>query len=203
MNKRMKKTWRLKDVIMVSIISVVFALVYLGILYFALFLSSILTPFGLAPLAFEIVFGIWFMAGTLALYIIRKPGVGLVSEMLAALMEVLMGNMYGPMVFIAGFIQGIGAELGFALFRYKKYGWAPLLLGATFSAVFSFGWGFVVSGFFDLKPSLLVLMLITRILSGLLFGGVVTKLLGDRLAQTGVLKSYPIGKDQGLPADEV
>ncbi len=187
--------WKLKDIIMVGILSVLFAVIYLGAVYFAVFITSVLTPFGLAPLGNEIVFGIWFMAATLAAYIIRKPGVATITEMAAALIEVLMGNMYGPLVFIAGFLQGIGAECGFIIFKYKRFDWLSMSLASLGSTVLSFIWGFYRSGFFKLPVGLLVVMFLIRLASALIFSTVISKTLGDRLAKVGVLKSYPIGKE--------
>lgn len=55
--------WKLKDVIMVSIFSVIFSFIYLGAVYFANFLATILAPFGLAPFAYEILLGcgLWLL----------------------------------------------------------------------------------------------------------------------------------------------
>jgi len=186
--------WKLKDIIMVALLSIVFAVIYLGAVYFASFLSSVLTPLGLAPLGNEIVFGVWFMASTLAAYILQKPGVAIIAEVLAALIEVLMGNMYGPMVFVAGIIQGAGAEAAFALYRYKKFNLATMCLAAAGSCITSFLWGFVRSGFGLLAPGLLTVMFIIRLISSLLFSGVLCKLIGDGLAGTGLLKSYALGE---------
>ncbi|MEG1157853.1 MAG: ECF transporter S component, partial [Christensenellaceae bacterium] len=124
----MKKTtgWKLKDIIMVAILGVVFALIYLAVLYAGIGLTAALTPFGLAPFGFELVYGIWFMAATLAAYIIQKPGVAIVSEFLAAFLELLMGNTGGGLVIIAGAVQGAGAEVGFAVFRYKRFDMASM-----------------------------------------------------------------------------
>ena len=85
----MKSTykWQLKDILMVGIVSVFFAVVYLGAVYLSIPLTTALTPFGLAPLGNEIIFGVWFMASTFAAYVLQKPGVAIVSEMLAALIE--------------------------------------------------------------------------------------------------------------------
>ena len=79
--------WKLKDVIMVSIFSVIFSFIYLGAVYFANFLATILAPFGLAPFAYEILFGVWFMASTFVPYIVQRSGVAVVSEVLSALIE--------------------------------------------------------------------------------------------------------------------
>lgn len=196
------KNWKLKDIIMVGIISLLFAIIYLGAVYFAIFLTGGLTPFGLAPLGNEIVFGIWFMAATLAGYIIRKPGVATVTEMAAALIEVLMGNMYGPLVFVSGFLQGIGAEFGFMIFKYKRFDWLTLFLASLGSTVLSFLWGFYRSGFFDLPLGLLAVMFLIRLTSAVVFSTVISKTLADKLARAGVLKSYPIGRDFSVNAHE-
>jgi energy-coupling factor transport system substrate-specific component len=190
-------TWKLRDVIMVAMLSIVFAVVYLGAVYLASFLSSLLTPVGLAPLGNEVVFGVWFMASTLAAYVLQKPGVAVIAEVLAALIEVLLGNMYGPMVFVAGIIQGAGAEAAFAFGRYKKFDLMTMCLAAAGSCVTSFLWGFVRSGFGLLDARLLIVMFVIRLVSSVLFSGVLCKLIGDRLAGTGLLKSYAIGKTRG------
>ena len=70
-----KRTWELKDVILMAIFGVVFSAVYLAVFQGGLALSTALAPMGLSPFGFEIIYGVWFMAATLAAYIIRKPGV--------------------------------------------------------------------------------------------------------------------------------
>lgn len=192
----MKKgyTWKLKDILMVGLVSVLFAVIYLGTVYLSIFLASVLAPFGLAPLGNEVVFGIWFMAATFAGYIIQKPGVAVITEMLAALIEVLMGNMYGPIVFVSGFLQGMGVEFGFAVTRYRKFNWLSMSLAALGATTLSFLWGFFRSGFFELAPGLLVIMFIIRLVSSLIFCTAGSKILADRLAKAGVLRGYALGQ---------
>lgn len=192
--------WQLKDIIMVAIISLFFAVVYLGAVYLASVLGAALAPFGLSPFANEIIFGVWFMAATLAAYILQKPGVAIVAEMLAALLEVLMGNFYGPIVFVSGFLQGLGAEMGFAAFRYRRFDMASVCLASFGSCVTSFIWGFFRSGFGQLNPALLLGMFAVRAVSSLLFAGVLVKLCGDRLSRSGVLKAYPLGAAATVPS---
>lgn len=188
--------WMLKDIIMIGLMSVIFAVIYLGAVYLSISLKTFLTPFGLAIFANEILFGIWFMAATFAPYVIQKPGVAIVAEILSAFIEVLMGNMYGPIVFVSGFIQGAGAEVAFAATKYKKFNLTTMIYASLGCTVFSFAWGFIRSGFFDLAPSLLVIMFIVRFLSALIFSTIGSKLLADSLAKAGVLKSYALGQTQ-------
>lgn len=202
MEKEKKYSWKLQDVILVGVIGVVFGVIYLGILNLGQVLQIVLTPFGLAPFAYELVYGIWFMAATLSGYIMRKPGVAFVSEILASFLELFMGNIGGPLVVIAGILQGLGAELGFALFRYSRYNFLSLSISGIFAAIITFLWGFVQSGYSQLAPSLLISMLFVRCLSAVLFSGILVKLIGDGVAKTGILKSYPLGK-LAPPTDKV
>lgn len=190
-----KFKWSLKDIIMIALISVIFAVIYLGAVYLSISLQAILAPFGLSVFANEVIFGVWFMAATFAPYVIRKPGVAIVAEMLSAFIEVLMGNMYGPIVFVSGFIQGVGAELGFATSKYKKYNWVTMTFASLGCTIFSFAWGFIRSGFFNLAPTLLIVMFLVRFASAFIFSTIGSKLLADSLAKAGVLKGYDIAQE--------
>lgn len=198
------KHWELKDVIMMAILGVVFSAVYLAVFQGGLALSTALTPAGLAPFGFELIYGVWFMAATLAAYIIRKPGVALVTEVLASFIELLMGNSGGLTVVLTGVIQGVGAELAFALFRYKKWNLGVMCLGSILSAVFIFCYELYYLNYIALAPTLLAAQLAVRFVSAVVFSGIICKLAGDALAKTGVVKSYAIGAhaDIGKVYDE-
>lgn len=191
-NKKMG--WELKEIILVAMCCIVFGVVYLVAVYLSSFINTACTPMGLGFLGNELLFGVWFMASTFAAYILQKPGVALVSEIIAALIEVLLGNMYGPMVIVTGFVQGIGSELAFAAFRYRRFDWTSMMLAATFSCIISFVWSFVRSGYGELALPLLVVFFIIRLLSSALFAGVICKVVADKLARTGLLKSYALGR---------
>lgn len=196
--------WELKDVIMMAILGVVFAAVYLAVFQGGLALSTALTPAGLSAFGFEIIYGVWFMASTLAAYIIRKPGVALITEILASAVELLMGNSGGLTVVLTGLIQGAGAELAFAIFRYKKWNLLSMSLAGILSALFIFCYELYYLNYIALAPSLLIAQLAVRFISAVVFSGIICKLAGDGLAKTGVVKSYAIGAkaDVGKVYDE-
>ena len=181
MNEKKEYGWKLQEIILVAMLCIVFGVVYLAGVYLASFLSTLLTPVGLAPLANELVFGVWFMASTLAAYILQKPGAAIVAEVLAALIEVLLGNMYGPMVIVAGIIQGAGGEIVFAAGGYKKFDRRMVCLASVGCCITSFLWSFVRSGY-------------GKLASSLIFSGVLSKAIGDGLARTGLLKGYALGR---------
>lgn len=185
---------KLKDILMVAITSVIFGVVYLGMVHLGAWLTALLTPVGLGVLGYEPFYGVWFMAAVFITYVIQKPGIGIAAEMLAALIEVLMGNFFGPIVFISGFIQGMGAEIGFAVFRYQKYSYAATMSAAVGCTILSFIWTGVRSGYWSFEPRLVLAIFAIRLISSLLFCGVGCKQLADALARAGVLRGYALGE---------
>lgn len=186
--------WRLQDVLLMAMLGLLFGLVYLGVFYLGLALQTALTPAGLGPFAFELVYGIWFLGATLAAYIMQKPGVAFVTEVIASLLELLMGNSGGVLVVITGVIQGLGAEAGFALFRYKRWDIVSLLTSGILAAVFTMFQTIYIGGYSALSPGIIFATVIVRIISSVVFAGFAALGLGRGLAKTGVLKSYPLGR---------
>ena len=97
---------------MMAILGVLFAVVYMAVFYGGTAISVALTPLGLSAFGFELIYGVWFMAATIAAYIIRKPGAALITEVLASAIELLMGNSGGATVVLTGLIQGVGQGTG-------------------------------------------------------------------------------------------
>ena len=134
------------------------------------------------------------MGATLAAYIMQKPGVAFVTEVIAALLELLMGNSGGVMVVITGVIQGLGAEAGFALFGYKRWDVVSLLASGITAALFTMLQTVYIGGYSALSPGIIAATVIVRIISAVLFASLAALGLGRGLAKTGVLKSYPLGR---------
>ncbi len=184
--------WKLKEVLFMAISAVIFGAVYLGMVYLGAALTGILTPIGLGILGYEPIYGVWFMAAAFVTYVVRKPGIGIVAEMLAALLEVLMGNMFGPIVFISGFIQGVGCELIFALTKYRFYNTFTMILSAIGASVFSFLWTGLRQAYWNMDMKIVIAILIIRTISAIIFCAFGSKALADGLAAAGVLKGYQI-----------
>lgn len=191
-----KGGWKLQEVIFVAMLCVVFGVVYLAATYLSTGLVAVFTPMGIGPMGYEVVFGVWFMVSTLAPYIIQRPGVAIVSEIIAAVIEVLLGNMFGPMVIVTGIVQGIGAEAAFAIGRYKSFTMRDMLLASVLCCVVSFLWSFIRSGYLAFSVPVLVLFFVVRLVSSVVFAGLLSKAIGDGLAKTGLLKGYALGRSR-------
>ncbi|MCM3745547.1 ECF transporter S component [Sporosarcina luteola] len=183
----MLKSWKLKEVVLMSLFSVVFGIVYLLFLH----VGNIWAGF-IGPIAYEWIFGIWFIVSIICMYIIRKPGAAVISETIAAAIEVLLGNAVGPRLILAGIIQGLGAEAAFAATRYRRFDIWVLMLAGVGASVFSFIYGYFLGGFTVFSTGYVLLMFGIRIASGAVIAGIGGKAVVDGLLATGSLRGYPI-----------
>ena len=66
----------------------------------------------------------------------RKPGAALFAETLAAFLELTLGNQWGVGgSLIVGIIQGLGAEIAFAVFAWKKWNIGTTILSGALAGV--------------------------------------------------------------------
>lgn len=188
----MTNSWRTVDIVVTAAIAVAFGVVYWawGALY------SALTPaFAFYPPANSVVDGMWFVAGILAALVVRKPGAALFAEFLAAVIEALLGGQWGLDTLVSGVVQGLGAEVVFALFRYRVWDMRVAILAAAGSAIG--GWLHDVPVFFaDLPVTDWIALLILYVVSAVVIAGVGSWWLFTALAQSGVLAQFPAGRTQ-------
>ena len=194
--------WKLKDILMIAIVGVLFSFLFLGANELGVMLTAALTPAGYGPLGYQIIYGAWFMAATFATYIIQKAGVGILAEIIAAALETMMGSMFGPSAILSGLIQGVGCELGFLVTAYKKFNTFTMILSSVFCSVISFIFEYYRFGYGVNTKQMLVLMLLCRTISSVLLTGIASKLLADQLADAGVLRGYKLGIKQSIKKNE-
>ena len=185
------RRWTTRDLVLVAVLGVVFGFLYMQWLPLWVAVQSVAGQVGQ-----EALFGFWLAGGVLAAYLVRKPGVALVGEFLAAFAEVLFGAVAGTPLLITGIMQGLGAELVFASRRYRSWTLPTMLLAGAVTALVALPWNWYRLGYFALEPGFLVVLVVVRILSGLALGGALPKALGDALARTGVLSGFAIGRER-------
>lgn len=178
----MSKGLKLTDILVTIVIAIAFGIVYIvwGSLYY------VVKPIGLH--ADQLIYGMWFIAATVAYLVIRKPGVALLAEIAAASGEFILGSPWGLTVLLYGVVQGLFAEAVFMLFRYKKYNVAVVVLAAIASCLGSVIMDFAYGEIGDLTAWNLTLFLVARFLGSILFAGVFAYYLVSALEMTGVTK---------------
>ncbi|MCR5856172.1 ECF transporter S component [Mesorhizobium sp. J428] len=183
--------WTLREILIVAVLGAVFGVLYLAWVQVWLIAQAI---FG--PVTMDVVMGFWFIVSIIAAAIIRKPGAALLSELLAALVQVLLGSPAGLLLLVTGLVQGAGAEVVFAATRWKNYRLPVLMAAGVGAAIFSFIYTWIRFDYGALAPGLLVVMFVLRCLSGALLGGLAGHLITEALYKTGVLSGLAIDRDR-------
>ena len=183
------KTLNLREIVVIASISVVFGVLYLLWIFFGQIIKGIFGPVG-----HGLISGFWIMAPIVCAYIIRKPGVALIAELIAAGTEILVGSVNAGAVLILGLMQGLGAELAFALLFYRIFTLPALMLAGVFGTFANFITIYFMYGYSQYSLFITSIMLIAMLLSGAILGGWGSKWLGDALSRTGVLDNFALGK---------
>lgn len=183
--------WTLRETLVIAVIGAVFAVLYLGWVQLWLITQAI---FG--TLTMDVFMGFWFIASIVAAAIIRKPGVAFAAEFLASAVQVLLGSPAGLLLLLTGAVQGAGAEIVLAAFRWRNYSLPVLMASGVGAAVFSFAYTWVRFDYGALEPSILVVMFVLRCLSGALLGGLLGYVIVRALYRTGALAGFAIDVDR-------
>ncbi|MBA2942849.1 ECF transporter S component [Paenibacillus sp. CGMCC 1.16610] len=184
------KGLKLTDILVTIVIAAVFGVIYRiwGPMY------DLLKPIGLH--AEQLSYGMWFMAATFAFLVIRKPGVALLAEVAAATIEALFGGSWGVSTLAYGILQGLGAELVFAFFLYRRANVGVTVLASFASAALSL----LVDKYYGYIDQLTFwnycLFIGLRLAGSAIIAGVFAYYLAKALARTGVLNLVrPVSKN--------
>lgn len=187
--------WRVVDIVVASVIGVASGLVFLAwnVLYRGP--SELLTP--LLPGLQGLLDGPWLFAGVLGALIIRKPGAAVYTELLAAAVSALtlVGNTWGAVLTLeAGLVQGLGAELVFLAFFYRRWT-LPVAVLAGIGAALAGGINNLVLWYAGADATFVVVYLVSTMLSGAVIAGALSWVLARGLAATGALDRFASGRD--------
>ncbi len=185
------RRWRVVDLVTATAIAAASGLVFW---MWDFICTAPLTLFGAVTPGFEgILNAFWLFAGPLATIIIRKPGAALYAETVAAMLELLLGNQWGAGgSLVVGIMQGVGAELGFALLAYRVWNLASTMLSGALAGlgcgiyywITNPGWGVLRASVY----------LATSVVSGALIAGGLSWVLYRMLMKTGALDHFASGR---------
>ena len=194
--KKIVARWHIREIISVSLIAVLLGCIFTLSDWLYTFVYGLLSLVGIGPFVGEILFGLWCMGGSLAFMVVRLPGAALYGEIVGALVESAFGGQFGVVALVAGFFQGIGSELGFACYRYRRFDIRSLTLAAIFSTVITFASALFIHGYIKLHWSMLLALFITRLISNLVFSVGVVTVVQRLLVKAHVLK-HSISQKEG------
>jgi energy-coupling factor transport system substrate-specific component len=184
--------WRVVDIVVASVVAVASGVVFWVWGQVQNPISGPVTA--LLPGFQGILNGPWLFAGVLAGLIVRKPGAALYGEVVAATVSALIGTQWGFATLLSGVVQGLGAEIVFALFLYANWRLVPALLagvgaGAAEAVLDLLYW------YPGSKPEFAAVYAVSTMVSGLVIAGLGSWLLVRALARTGALSRFAAGRE--------
>jgi energy-coupling factor transport system substrate-specific component len=178
------RRWRTLDIVVVAVIAAAFGVFMAGfnVVYQA--------AGGAAGSPLNVLYGIWLLPAVIAPVIVRKPGAALFAELVAASLSVLVVNQWGPDAIFSGFLQGLGAELAFALFRYRRFGMPVIVLASVASAALAFlhDWLLYYQG---LAADVLAITGLAMLISAAVLMPIATAVVVRALRRAGALQGFP------------
>jgi energy-coupling factor transport system substrate-specific component len=184
--------WRVVDIVVASVIAVA-----AGVIFWAWDQAS--NPIG-APIQAAlpglqgIINGPWLFAGVLGGLVIRKPGAALYVEMLAATVSALMVTQWGALTLLSGLVQGVGAEIVFALFFYARWNWFVALIAGAGAGIAESVLDLTV-WYPGVKFSFVAAYAVSTTISGIVIAGLGSGLIVKALAKTGALSRFASGRE--------
>lgn len=167
----------------------------LGVAYFGFtLLYEAVKPF-LKPIGLKyLTSGLWLLTPVMLGYMIRKPGIALFASCLAAFVEGTYSQWGIAGTVLYGFIQGIGVELVFALFLYRKWSFSVLALAATVSATISYLYDYRLE-YTGLSVGFNLIQWAGFVVSGIVLAAGLGQFLTHKLYKTGLLDNFLIAHD--------
>lgn len=189
-----KKSWRVVDIIVASILGVACGFVFLAwnTVGYAWFLAmDALTP-GLGGLAT----GIWLIGGVIGGLIIRKPGAAIYVEALAASVSAALGSQWGLETLYSGLAQGLGVELVLAVFLYRRFGITVAALAGAGAGLGAFVLELFLSANLAKSLGFNLTYLVCLLISGAILAGILGWFVVRALASTGALDRFAVGRER-------
>lgn len=192
MHQPVLRRWRVIDIITAAVLAVACGVIFWmwNLVGYAGFTAlDTLTPgFG------GLLAGPWFLGGVLGGLVIRKPGAALFVELVAATVSAGLGSQWGVETLYAGIAQGLGAELVFALFAYRRFTLPVSMLAGVGGAVSAYVLELFTRANLAKTIEFNLIYLICLIISGAILAGVAGHYLVKALARTGALDRFAAGR---------
>ena len=186
------RRWRVVDIVVASVVGVALGVVFLvwGAAY-----NVLETPFkALLPGAQSFVEAPFLLGAVVGGLLIRKPGAAIYVELLAATVSALLGSQWGLLTLVSGLVQGLGAEIVFAVLLYRTWrlpvAWLAGAGAGVALAVFE-----LLAYYPGSTATFATVYLVSAVLGGAFVAGTLSWLAVRALARTGALHRFAAGRD--------
>ncbi|MBB3130396.1 energy-coupling factor transport system substrate-specific component [Paenibacillus rhizosphaerae] len=168
--------------------------------FYLSYINKMLNSLG-GPVATSTIVGVYMVYGLLAYYIIRKPGTAAITYGIGGAIQCFVGNTYGIAAsIVAALCYLVVAEAVFFLLRYKRWNAGAMMLVGGAMVPIWFICAANMFGYTSWSFQVLAVTMVVRIISGIVLCGLLTKVLGDMLQRSGLLKRFAIGRKASADA---
>lgn len=174
------RKWSTHDIMITAILSIALGLLNIPLTYATAYLMAF-------PTFFPIIMGIGFFPPILVTYIMRKPGVVLLSSFIIMALGVPF-TPYGVVMLGQVLMYGLPLEIVFLIGGYKHFeSWFMIIAGVVVSVVGGILY-FVSYGILNMDITIQIIVIVETIIGGALFAGLLSKWIGDAVFKTGVIQ---------------
>lgn len=191
---RASRRWRTVDIVVAAVIAVAFGFIFFGWDQIWGVIDKAIVVF---PPVKGLLTGVWFLPAVLGPAIIRKPGAGFFTELVAASIEQLLGSQWGIVTIIAGAMQGVGGEIAYTATRYRSNRLPVALVGGLLAGAAG-GLQDIIFWYPAYSASWKIAQVGAEAISGMIIAGLLGWLLTRALARTGALDRFPSGRERAL-----
>jgi ABC-type thiamin/hydroxymethylpyrimidine transport system permease subunit len=203
--------WTLRDVVALVVAAIVLGIVF----YLWGWVMQILQRI-MGDVVAGLFYGVWFWAGLILAYAIRKSGAALLGEFTAAVIAYALGSALGSplgaLMLVLGWVQGLALEMVFAWARFQHWGVLTMMVAGAIAGTASFAVHLAVDHgvslavevatsrgvnliappwlIFPYSGGVIIVILCIAIISGAVLGGLVCKILGDRLLAIAPVRQF-------------
>lgn len=187
--KKLFESITIFEIVLTAVVAVSLGVAFWGWTFVYELAKPLLKVYGMAYLTA----GFWIFASVFLPQIVRKPGIALIASIIAAFVESLLTH-WGLMSVVWGIVQGLGAEIIFMSFGYKRWNLSVLILAAMLSTFFSYSLDFVLYDYKNMSASVNAVQLISFLISSAFLAGYLSEVVSKRLVKLGLLDQFLIAK---------
>ena len=203
--------WTLRDVVALVVTAIILGVVF----YLWGWVMQVLHRV-LGDVVAGLFYGVWFWAGLILAYAIRKSGAALLGEfgagLIAYALGTALGSPLGALMLVLGWVQGLALEMVFAWARFQHWGVLTMMVAGAIAGTASFAVHLAVDHgvslavevaasrgvnllappwlIFPYSGGVILVILCIAIISGAVLGGLVCKILGDRLLAIAPVRQF-------------
>ncbi|MDO4913451.1 MAG: ECF transporter S component [Bifidobacteriaceae bacterium] len=190
--------WTTADIALGAAIGVAFGVVTWGFNFAYMIISPILGEILVGSAS--LLHAVWYMSGVVAVLLIRKPGAAVYVNVLGCFVQTIVGSSFAfTFVLISAALQGLFAEIPFALTRYKRYSLSLSMLSGLCVAleygVYLMLFRYQGVSFISTRG---IVHMISECVGGVVIAGIISWVLYKAIAKTGALDRFASGQQYRL-----